>query len=327
MRCFCRFAIWWGLATLLVGLARGAETFVLSDGQTISGNIVSGSDDGLRVRQEDGNLVQVTLPNGKNSTYVPWSRFTQDDLKKLAENDKLRPFVDPWIDLPPPRRAREQAFAVKDIKRLSRPGPGSFFVGFASSGIGLAILCVIYLANLYAAYEISIMRAYPWPLVCGLAAVVPIVVPVIFVCLPVHTKHQASDDLASLAAAEQAAALQGQSPAASAPASGLGLAARGEAASTELPPTQTFARGQFTFNRRFFETKFANFFGMIRRESEKDLLLIFKTGRGQFVAERITRIAANDLHLEVKQGRGSAEVVLPFTDVTEVVLKHKDAPD
>jgi hypothetical protein len=88
---------------------------------------------------------------------------------------------------------------------------------------------------------------------------------------------------------------------------------------------QIFQRGQFTFNRRFFETKFSGFFAMIRRESEKNLMLTVKTGRALFVVERITRIATNEMHVEVAQGAAKQEVMVPFAEIVEVQLKPKAA--
>src|SRR6185503_6538166 len=92
-----------------------------------------------------------------------------------------------------------------------------------------------------------------------------------------------------------------------------------------LPPTQVFQRGQFTFNRRFIETKFAGYFGIIRRETEKDLVFNLKSTRGEFVVSRITRIAANDMHIEVRKGGATSEVSVAFAEIQEIQLKHKDA--
>ena len=79
------------------------------------------------------------------------------------------------------------------------------------------------------------------------------------------------------------------------------------------------------FNRRFFETKFSGFFGVIRRDSEKDMVILIKSARGEYIAERISRISANDLHAQVRKGHASEEVMIPFTEIQEVQLKHKDA--
>ena len=91
------------------------------------------------------------------------------------------------------------------------------------------------------------------------------------------------------------------------------------------PPTTTFQRGQFTFNRRFFETKFPGFFSVVRRDPDRDMVLVIKSVRGQFVGQRIARIAPNDLHLQVQRGPASEEVMIPFAEIQEIQLKHKDA--
>ena len=96
-------------------------------------------------------------------------------------------------------------------------------------------------------------------------------------------------------------------------------------AAASLPETQVFQRGQFTFNRRFFETKFSGFFGMTRHGASKDMVLVIKTPRAQHVAERITRIAANEAHFEVVVGAARQEVSVPFGEIQEIKLKHKDA--
>jgi hypothetical protein len=92
-----------------------------------------------------------------------------------------------------------------------------------------------------------------------------------------------------------------------------------------LPPTTTYQRGQFTFNRRFIETKFPGFFGVIRRDADRDMVLIIKSSRGEYVGQRISRIAANDLHLQVQRGHATEEVMIPFVEIQEIKLKHKDA--
>ena len=88
---------------------------------------------------------------------------------------------------------------------------------------------------------------------------------------------------------------------------------------------QTFKRGQFTFNRRFIETKFSGFFGMVRRDAEKNLVLVIKSARGEFIVTRISRIATNDLHADVHRGGASQEVQIPFSEILEIQIKPRDA--
>jgi hypothetical protein len=110
-----------------------------------------------------------------------------------------------------------------------------------------------------------------------------------------------------------------------APASGLHVAATGWQAATAIPETQVFQRGQFTFNRRFFETKFSNFFGITRHGADKDMVLVVKTPKGQHIVERVSRIAANEAHFEVAVGTGRQEVMVPFGEIQEIQLKHRNA--
>ena len=98
------------------------------------------------------------------------------------------------------------------------------------------------------------------------------------------------------------------------------LAAAAPSETPTHPEPQVFKRGQFTFNRRFIETKFAGFFGIARREGDKDMILLIKTSRAHLTATRISRIAANDMHVESTQG----EVQVAFADIQEITLKHKD---
>jgi hypothetical protein len=107
--------------------------------------------------------------------------------------------------------------------------------------------------------------------------------------------------------------------------SGLKLAHEDTATKTALPETVVFQRGQYTFNRRFFETKFASFFGVVRRDADKDMVLVIKAHRGEYTTSRISRIAANDLHIQVQKGPASEEVLVPFQEIQEMRLKHKDA--
>jgi len=85
-----------------------------------------------------------------------------------------------------------------------------------------------------------------------------------------------------------------------------------------------FKRGEFSFNRRFFETKFAGFFRVVPSEAEKDLVLVFTAARGQFVGRRIMRITPNELYLQVFNNNASADEMIPFVEIAEVQIRHKD---
>ena len=112
-----------------------------------------------------------------------------------------------------------------------------------------------------------------------------------------------------------------------APPSGLHLAGSDteSVAKSPAPRPVVFQRGQFTFNRRFFETKFSGFFGVVRKEADRDMVLIIKAARGEYAGQRISRISSDDLYLEVREGHASQEVLIPFQEIKEIILKRSDS--
>lgn len=337
--------IWIGflLCVLLCGITR-ADTFQLNDGKTLTGDIVSANETGLRVR----------LPDGTYSDLVPWTKFSQDDLKKLAKNPKYEPFVSPNIIVTEQQRIQKTEVTVTQPKRLKRAPSGSLFGAMLSSSVGLFVILILYGAGIYAAYEVAIFRRRPPGLVCGLAAIpaIGLLSPVLFISLPTQARRTEEEDenyqaepapteapsftVPGTPPAAQPGAPVASAPGAPAPAAPEtssidtgGLKLHHDApqpAAKQLPETQVFQRGAFMFNRRFFETKFPGFFGVVRRDADKDMLLIIKAARGEYTAERISRISANDVHVQIRKEHATEEVMIPFTEIKEIKLKHKDSP-
>jgi hypothetical protein len=302
-------------------LAIRAETFKLASGETITGELLAASanDQGVQIKVAEGKYEKVT-----------WDKFSQEDLRKLsAQNKKLEPLIEPFIEVTQEEKIQRTEVNPKQPTRLERPPAQSLLGALLGSGPGVVILLLLYAANLYAAYEVAIFRAQSLPLVLGVSAVVPVIGPIIFLCIATRLVRQPEEAAwdtppQDVVPATADADNPMQADGAEHPA-GLKLAhAEPAHAASALPPTQTFQRGQFTFNRRFFETKFPGFFGAIRRDAERDLVLVIK-GRGEHMGQRITRIAANELHLQVMKGHTAEEVMIPFAEIQEVRLKHKDA--
>jgi hypothetical protein len=86
---------------------------------------------------------------------------------------------------------------------------------------------------------------------------------------------------------------------------------------------KVFRRTEHTINRRFIETQFPGFFRVVPSEAEKDLVIVFRTPRKEFVGRRITRISASEVHLQVLSGVG--EVAVTIAEITEIQVRHKDA--
>ena len=326
-----RKLVWIIIGLWLCGLlaTANAETYNLTDGTSITGDVISFNDDGVIFRTGDD----------KYTDRVLWTKFSQDALKLLAKNPKIRDYAEPFIETPPPPRPQMEV-KVHDVSRLELPPKQSVIGALFSSFIGIVFMLLIYAANIYAGYEIAIFRARPIGMVTGIAAVLPIAGPIIFLCMPTLVEGGATQEDMHMetgappgATAAPAVATPGHSaPVATAEGSaapgapeGVHLAPAGWQAAASLPETQVFQRGQFTFNRRFFETKFSGFFGLTRHGANKDMVLVVKTPRATHIAQRISRIAANEAHFEVVVGTAHQEVMVPFGEIQEIQLKHKDA--
>ena len=84
--------------------------------------------------------------------------------------------------------------------------------------------------------------------------------------------------------------------------------------------TTVWDRNNSTFDRRFFETKFAGFFRVVLGEQEKHLLLVVKTAKREYVAQRVSRISMTDLHLMLQGGQ---ETGVPFGEIVQITTKPK----
>ncbi len=301
----------------------GAATIEFADGVKFTGDIVQKTPAFIQLRVESGY------------TNLDWSKISQDSLKELqalattSRDQKLAEYVAPYIEIPEDEIIKKTQVEIKPAPRLDRPEKGSLIGAMFKSSVGLVCLLLLYAANIYAAYEIAVIRAYPPAMVCGIAAVAPIVGPIVFLCLKTKLpsdEGEEEEELDAPAAAEAALPSASHGDAAAPAEHGVAASqAATHAAAPALPQTQVFKRGQFTFNRRFIETKFSAFFTAVRRGDDKDLVLMVKSMRGEFVATRISRIAANDMHLEVHKGGAAQEVQMPFLEIQEIQLKHKDA--
>ncbi len=317
-------------------LAASAETLQLTDGTSISGDVVSYTDNGIILRKDDDSYTD----------RLPWLKFSQGSLKQLAQDPKIAPFVLPFIEPPPlPIVSQRQQITVSEPARLQYFTSASLFGGLFSSPVTLLVFLLIYAGNLLAAYEVAIFRYRPLGLVVGTSAVLPIIGPTIFLSMippPVETPEE-GDVLADGSPAPpapapephhftvphttppQAVAPEPPPQANAEPQEEIHIVAGGFSGEPPPPPetkTEVFQRGQFMFNRRFFETKFPGFFGIIRPEADRGKVLMVKIPATLLTVERISRISANDVHFDVVQGGQRQEILVPFADIQQIQLKH-----
>ena len=87
-----------------------ADTFALADGSSLTGDIVKSSDTGLMLHTPDDVY-----------TNVLWTKFSQDALKQLSANPKIKPFVEPFIEIPESERPQKPEIKINDVTRLELP--------------------------------------------------------------------------------------------------------------------------------------------------------------------------------------------------------------
>jgi hypothetical protein len=288
-----------------------AETLTLTDGSSQSGDIIEFDDAGLLLR------------SGDIYTNVPWGQLSQESLKQLAGNPKISPYVEVFIEPDASQHPAKPEIQVSEPKRLDMPGkngnpPPSLFGGLVGSPVGFFILLVLYAANLYAAFEVSIIRSRPPVQVMGLAAVLPVIGPAIFLAMPQRVEVSAEEQAAAEVAKEVMAA---QNLAAQKTPEDIQIVEASWQKEEKAPEVQVFARGKFTFNKRFVETKFAGYLGEPKGDALKFSMEV-KTAKAQFAVERIMQVAATDVIFETVQ---SGQVTVPLADILEVKLTPKAA--
>jgi hypothetical protein len=310
---FARFAAIGLLVAACLTTVWAAE-FRLANGNTLVGEIASADEDGMVVR----------LAIGGFSTRQPWVSFSQETLRELAKDPSYAEFVEPFIELTPEewqmREQRREIIVREVMNRIPLPDPmPSFFGAFLAPG-GLLLLVLLLAGNLYAAYEIALFRGHNPLAVCAVSFVLPLVGPIIFLSLPASVPEEEEP-------APAAAELADSSPLSGAverSAGGLSLASADKpVVATAETQSQTYQRGEHTFNRRFFESKFPGFFRVVLGDAERDMLLVFRTPKQEYVGKRISRISMKELHLVLQSN--NSETSIPFSEITSVIVKHKDA--
>lgn len=290
---------------LVVALgAAAAETLTLTDGATFTGEITKTDDNGLILR----------LPGDTYAaTNLLWSRLSQASLKQLTANPKIKPFAEVFIEPDASHRPTKPEIQINPVTRLIKPENPSLFGGMLGSPLGLFILLVIYAANLYAALQVAVVRARPVAQVIGLSAVLPIIGPAIFLALPIKmAATPVENDFAAPGGTAGAAALRTPDEI---------QIVEPWRREEKKPEAQIFARGKFTFNKRFVETKFAGFVGVPKGDALKFSMEV-KTASQQFAVEHILQVAATDVMFETVT---SGQVTVALNDILEIKLTPKTA--
>jgi hypothetical protein len=146
LRRFCLITALFVFCLLITGAS--AETYKLTTGVSLDGEVLpsSATDAGVQIKVGDGQYEK-----------VPWTSFSQEDLKKFAQNKKMDPFVEPFIEVSQQEKLQKTEVNIKQPPRINRPAPQSLLGALMSSGLGLFIVC-FYAANIFAAYDFDFSR-------------------------------------------------------------------------------------------------------------------------------------------------------------------------
>lgn len=322
-------SVWLGLTAGL----QAADTFTLTDGTTVNGDIVKFDDYNAMIRTTEDNYTNIT-----------WPRFSQDTLKQLAANSKFKALAEPFIAPVPatPATLKTTPSVTRSLPAPDKLHP-ALIAGLLHSSLGLFLLLVIYAANLFAAFEIALFRAKAPGVVLAVSAILPVVGPILFLAL--RTEITSAVETAPQEPAEAPAhGASGTAPAATPPPRSAPRSPTPDpaAAHTEVsgsrpddePPTsswsitadqkkpepQVFARGKFTFNKRFIETKFAGFVGDPTGDA-RNFSMEIKTAKGILFVEIIKQTAQTEAIVETPQG----QVTLAYSEILEIKLIPKPA--
>jgi hypothetical protein len=290
-----------GLCFGLIALAASADTLKLSDGSSLTGDIVKYDDSGVMLHL-----------SGDTYTNILWAQFSQDALQQLSANPKIQPLVEPFIEPTEAQRPPSPEIQVNPVSRLELPADPSVLGGWMKSSVGIFILFVLYAANLFAAFEISVVKARAAAQVMGVAAVLPVIGPIIFLILPMQEQKPVEETVASEPFPEGEKTPEEIQ---------IVEASWKTTPEEKKPEPQVYARGKFTFNKRFVETKFASFMGEGKGDAAKFTMEV-KTFKEQFTVERIMQVAVSEVILETLQ-RG--QVTVPLADIQEIKLNPKTA--
>jgi hypothetical protein len=271
-------------------MAAHADTIPLADGTSLTGDIISFNDAGVIFR----------LADSKYSDRIAWTKFSQEGLKQLANNPKISPMVEPFIEIPLSDRPQKPEIKINDVTRLEVPPKQSLLGALLSSSVGIFVLLLIYGANIYAGYEIAVVRARSKGLVMGVAAVLPILGPIIFLAMPMQAEVVPVEEIVE-SSKPPGSTVPGE-PASSQEEIQVTAVTAGSAPAPKTAG-QVFKRGQ------------------VRSAADADTTLIVKTTTSQTVVERIVNLGANEMQVEVMLGETRQQATITFADIQEIQIK------
>ena len=318
--------------------AGSAKARQLAEGEIslTNGDILNGE-----VADVDQNGIVVRVKIGGFSRRANWMQLTQESLKKiklLGETDPKRygvrinrqwvsadQFAEPFIE--PDESEMERNLLPGPVRGLVEPEvPSSVQVtskmAAYGSGGGIGLLVAIAIGSMVAGLGVAAFRESNALLAAGVSFVLPIVGPILFLVKPkVEYEDEDEYEYEEAEAPEGATmtdtgggAMAGMLP----EAKKMSFAQAGPKQAAAKP--QTWTRGDTRFDRSFFQNNFPNYFKVVLGAAEREMVLALKTGKREYVGQRIKRISGTDVHMELLNGK---EQKISFSEIGTVDLRAK----
>jgi len=317
-----------------VSPAQKAEARQLAEGEIslTNGDIIEGT-----VADVDQNGIVVRRDIGGFARRANWMQLTQQSLKKIRRLGEVDPkryrgaaaYAEPFIE--PDESEMERNLLPGPVQGLSTPQlPDSVEVtskvaAFSSAG-GLGLLLAIALGSMMAGLGVAAFRESNALLVAGVSLFLPVIGPILFLVKPkVEYEDEYDED-------EEYEYEEAETPAGTTMSDTGGGAVTGmmpEAKKMSFAQTgakksglkpQSWARGDTRFDRSFFQNNFPNYFKTVLGEAERGLVLALKTGKREYIGQRIKRISGTDIHMELLNGK---EQKISFSEIGTVDLRPK----
>ena len=297
----------------------------LTNGDIIEGTVADVDQNGIVVRRDIGGFAQ----------RANWMQLTQQSLKKIRRLGQVDPkryrgaaaYAEPFIE--PDESEMERNLLPGPVKGLAQPAlpssveASSKVAAFGSVG-GLGLLVAIALGSMIAGLGVAAFRESNAILAAGVSLFLPVIGPILFLVKPkveYEDEYDEDEEYEEVEAPEGATmsdtgggAVAGMMP----EAKKMSFAQTG-AKKSGLKP-QTWARGDTRFDRSFFQNNFPNFFKTVLGEAERGFALAVKTGKREYIGQRITRISGTDIHMELLNNK---EQKISFKEIGTIDLRPK----
>jgi len=322
--------------------AGSAKARQLAEGEIslTNGDILNGE-----VADVDQNGIVVRVKIGGFSRRANWMQLTQESLKKiklLGETDPKRygvrinrqwvsadQFAEPFIE--PDESEMEKNLLPGPVRGLVEPEVPSIVqvtskMAAYGSGGGIGLLVAIAIGSMVAGLGVAAFRESNALLAAGVSLVLPIVGPILFLVKP-KVEYEDDDEDDDEYEYEEAEAPEGATMSDTGGGAVAGMLPEAKKMSfAQAGPKkggakpQTWTRGDTRFDRSFFQNNFPNYFKVVLGAAEREMVLALKTGKREYVGQRIKRISGTDVHMELLNGK---EQKISFSEIGTVDLRAK----